>query len=909
MADFQYSENKSAGSSGGSSSQSSSGGTLDWYNNYVNELLGRGRLAALTPYQQYSGSQLAGFTPDQQAAFSNLRGQVGDWQPLLGQAASATQGALGTLQGLQNGPNVNAASNLYNQIPGMGQFDPNQIQQYLNPYTKNVVDEIGRLGQESFQQNLGDINRAFTGSGQFGSGRNQMMAAEAAKKAQREISAAQGNALAQGYNQATNQYADWANRGINAANTGAQGNLNVLGALGQLGTTTGQLGGQLGNIAGQQQQLGFGDVNAQLGIGQTQQQQAQKGLDINYQNFQQQQQYPWTQLGNWANLFGVPTPNAQSSSSSQSSYSRNNSSGFSTAFKRGGLARLKRYAGGGLFDDEDPADADFTTMSLPAASPLSALNSEREEMLKNILQRRYDLARRTGKALAPVEEPRFLDQLGRAMFSAAAEGPANYGQLIGRTGKAFFDEGDRIKKINAERELARLQLEDKALPETLSGGRNSLTGGTQHFTRVQTKDGSVWMVSNLDPNVRFKISTGGFNKDALAAARADADKQLEDVEFPDAGSKQKAYDDLMNALYPKYLKQMGVPGMSGDQTKPVDPTEHHQQAAKEISGYQFPTPEARQQAFEARTKQLMGQKKVTPSDLPVLDREGMTTGEDTAEDPHQNIRMIDEELKRLPASAVEQRKILEEERAKEERRLTEGLPDPGVVPRMKFEEPPTGIILSPAEKAEQGKVGAGYGEQFTKIQDAAQAAQNTLNTYQRLEGLLEGVKTGRLTPIGTEMAAWIKALPGYDTASQYFGFNVDENTGNKEAARSLGNFLALQNRNPQGGAGMPGALSHYDLQFLEKMVPSLALTPEGNRLIVETAKKLAQRSLEVAKLAREYRQFNPRKAFDAGFNEYIAKWSEAHPLFKDLKYPDQTGGAARGKGESSLDDLLKKYGG
>jgi hypothetical protein len=94
--------------------------------------------------------------------------------------------------------------------------------------------------------------------------------------------------------------------------------------------------------------------------------------------------------------------------------------------------------------------------------------------------------------------------------------------------------------------------------------------------------------------------------------------------------------------------------------------------------------------------------------------------------------------------------------------------------------------------------------------------------------------------------------------------------------------MALQLRNPSGGAGMPGALSDRDVQFLRAMVPGLAKTPEGNKLIIETARKLSQREIQVAQLARDYRK--KKGQLDEGFYDQLKVFSDANPLF-------ETGGA------------------
>lgn len=171
------------------------------------------------------------------------------------------------------------------------------------------------------------------------------------------------------------------------------------------------------------------------------------------------------------------------------------------------------------------------------------------------------------------------------------------------------------------------------------------------------------------------------------------------------------------------------------------------------------------------------------------------------------------------------------------------------------------------ESAESKTVGEGFGKAYNDIQTAGLSAGSKLARYQRMSQLLDGVNTGKFTPAGTELAAW----------AQSAGLNVDPKLGNKQAAVSLSNEMALALRNPSGGAGMPGALSDKDREFLMGMVPGLSTSPEGRKQMLDTATKLAKRDREVAQIARTYRQKHGH--IDEGFYNDLQAFSESHPLF------------------------------
>lgn len=197
---------------------------------------------------------------------------------------------------------------------------------------------------------------------------------------------------------------------------------------------------------------------------------------------------------------------------------------------------------------------------------------------------------------------------------------------------------------------------------------------------------------------------------------------------------------------------------------------------------------------------------------------------------------------------------------------------------MKRAGAPKTTISMGQEKEEAKVVGKAFGEQYADIQKAGFAAQSAINRYDRLGQLLEGVNTGKFSPLGLEVAK----------AAQAAGINIDQNTSNKEAAAALSNEIALQLRNPAGGAGMPGALSDKDREFLVSMVPGLGTTPEGRKLMLETGKKLAKRDQEVARLARDYRK--QKGSLDEGFYEVLNDYAQKNPLFpQQQKAPTATG--------------------
>ncbi len=455
-----YQENSSSASSYGSSSS----GTLPFYNKGMENLLSQGEQASKTPFQAYTAPLVAGATPLQQQAYGLAGSNVGNWQPLTGQA----QGALSQLQ-------------------GAGQFDPSKVQQYLNPYMGGVVNEIGRLGNEQFQnQVLPGLTSNFSALGQQGSARQAMLMSQAAAQNQREVLGQQANALNTGYNNAMNSYLDWSK--LNSSNL-----QNTAAGAANLGSSIQQMGNQ--------------DIGTLNTLGQQQQATQQKQLEADYGQFQRKTNYPWEQLNNWGNLFKVGTPQSSSSSSGSSS----SSSGWSTAFKKGGLAR---FADGGEFQSDDLIQQQLQKLQALSARPqVPAPPNYADE----VMGMRRNFMDKIAASNRPIQEPPIMQQIGEAMLRGAAGGPGNIGQLVGRAGTSYFDAQAGREAENNRREMARLALEERALPNATfkAPGLNGGAAGKlwdfkvtpKGLVRMNMQTGESELVDSSDPRVRAQVES------------------------------------------------------------------------------------------------------------------------------------------------------------------------------------------------------------------------------------------------------------------------------------------------------------------------------------------------------------------------------------------------------------------
>lgn len=212
----------------------------EFYTNYLQDVANLGANAV-----QQGG--VAGFSPLQQQAFQMAPQTAFAGAQTAGDAASLL-GAAGTTAA------------------------PSMVGAYLNPYTQNVVNEMGRLQQQNIQRNvLPALRGAGVGTGSFGSTRQATATGQTLADMQQNLLGQQYNALYSGYGDAMKA---------------AQADLNR-----QL-----QAGQGLGNVAQEQYQIGTGGLKTLSDLGALQQQQGQRMLD-----------YPMLQAQNYAKLFGTPT--------------------------------------------------------------------------------------------------------------------------------------------------------------------------------------------------------------------------------------------------------------------------------------------------------------------------------------------------------------------------------------------------------------------------------------------------------------------------------------------------------------------------------------------------------------------------------------------------------------------------
>jgi hypothetical protein len=249
-----------------------------------NAVNARAETVAQAPYQAYSQDPNAFVAPlsqTQQAGIQNTNAMAGAAQPYYG-----------------------AATGLAAQSTGSVNPSALNVGQYMNPYTQSVVNATQaalnqQQGQQLSQQQADAIRGGAFGGERAGLQRAQLLGQQSLAQAQAIAPLYQQN-----YNQALAAAQQQQGVGLGAEQANRQNLQNAATLFGSIGTNA--------------QQAGLAGAQAQLAAGQTQQQTQQAGLQALYNQFQQQQGFPYQQaqfLANIAEGTGALSGNATSGTS------------------------------------------------------------------------------------------------------------------------------------------------------------------------------------------------------------------------------------------------------------------------------------------------------------------------------------------------------------------------------------------------------------------------------------------------------------------------------------------------------------------------------------------------------------------------------------------------------------------
>jgi len=245
------------------------------------------------PYVPYQGQRIADFTPEQNAVRQQVINLERPEQFDTAMAGAQGTGALG----------FNTAQSGLARALGYtpGTFSSRDAAYYADPYQQNVTDIALREAKRAGAQTARDINLGSVGRGTYGGARNALMQAELQRNLGTQLSDIQAKGSEAAFLNAQQQYERDRAAAAQAAGLGAQVGTSGLG-------TSLQSALGLGQLAGQSQEADLKRLNAQNLAAQQVQDQNQKILAQQYQDFLNQRDYGKQQLAFYADLIRGNAP-------------------------------------------------------------------------------------------------------------------------------------------------------------------------------------------------------------------------------------------------------------------------------------------------------------------------------------------------------------------------------------------------------------------------------------------------------------------------------------------------------------------------------------------------------------------------------------------------------------------------
>jgi hypothetical protein len=243
---------------------------------YATKVLGKADALTSAPYLEYGGQRVAGFTPLQQQGYQGIQ-QMTPADQLSQATGFAGLGALRAAQGPQD-------------------FTGENVQSYMSPYMRNVVEQQQLGAIRNYQRELPGLASVATKVGGLGGTRQALLQSEAQRNLQDRLAGIEASGTQAAYENAQQQFNAQQAMGLNYL----QQQLGAAGILGDLGQR------QYG------QEMGINE--ALLRAGQEQRGVEQQYLDSMREAYAERQNYPYKNLAFMSDLVrGTPLTEASRS--------------------------------------------------------------------------------------------------------------------------------------------------------------------------------------------------------------------------------------------------------------------------------------------------------------------------------------------------------------------------------------------------------------------------------------------------------------------------------------------------------------------------------------------------------------------------------------------------------------------
>lgn len=204
---------------------------------------------------------------------------------------------------------------------------------------------------------------------------------------------------------------------------------------------------------------------------------------------------------------------------------------------------------------------------------------------------------------------------------------------------------------------------------------------------------------------------------------------------------------------------------------------------------------------------------------------------------------------------------------------------------------PTGKGADAYAKAEA----KGFFEDYQTYSQAAKDARNKRYRIGRMRDLIKRVSTGRTAGARQYLKSIAKDF-GVDLEA----WGIEDDVAAAEAIGSLSTQFALDYVGQT-----KGAITEREMDLFAAAAPGLSRTPEGNAILLDMMEEVADREVEVFKMANAYRRKHGQ--LDPGFDAELIKWHESNAF----KLPGERRGEQlerEGKTNAEIEAILESEG-
>ncbi|MBZ9654674.1 hypothetical protein [Phyllobacterium lublinensis] len=190
------------------------------------------------------------------------------------------------------------------------------------------------------------------------------------------------------------------------------------------------------------------------------------------------------------------------------------------------------------------------------------------------------------------------------------------------------------------------------------------------------------------------------------------------------------------------------------------------------------------------------------------------------------------------------------------------------------------------EKKQDQTIGEGLGKDLLTFMGEEKTARSTISSLNAMEKEMEDPNF--YSGSGAQTVANLKRF------AVTLGINPDS-VASTEAFNALSKKAVLDNMGGSLGTGV----SNADRDYIEGQVPTISNTKEGNRKIIDITRRINQRKIKVAELARAYAKAHDNR-LDLNFYDELGAWADKNPLFSEEERKgttapsDATGGNSDG---------------